>query len=104
VQEEGLSCTWALLQGADWFESALVDYDVCSNWGNWVSAAGLTGNACVISMLPNSSKLTFCKTLLIVMPPLRRRPGQPLQYHQAVKGKHLQPMLASCMPNHIEAS
>ena len=32
-----------MLQGADWFESALVDYDVCSNWGNWVSAAGLTG-------------------------------------------------------------
>lgn len=29
--------------GADWFESALVDYDVCSNWGNWVAAAGLTG-------------------------------------------------------------
>jgi deoxyribodipyrimidine photo-lyase len=21
----------------------LVDYDVCSNWGNWVAAAGLTG-------------------------------------------------------------
>ena len=32
-----------LLQGADWFESVLTDYDVCSNWGNWVSAAGLTG-------------------------------------------------------------
>ena len=31
------------MQGADWFESALVDYDVCSNWGNWVAAAGLTG-------------------------------------------------------------
>ncbi|CAL8468872.1 g8413 [Coccomyxa elongata] len=30
-------------KGADWFESALVDYDVCSNWGNWVAAAGLTG-------------------------------------------------------------
>lgn len=30
-------------QGADWFESALVDYDVCSNWGNWVAAAGMTG-------------------------------------------------------------
>ena len=30
-------------QGADWFESKLLDYDVASNWGNWVSAAGLTG-------------------------------------------------------------
>lgn len=30
-------------QGADWFESQLTDYDVHSNWGNWVSAAGMTG-------------------------------------------------------------
>eukprot|EP00884_Botryococcus_braunii_P017556 jgi/Botrbrau1/4484/Bobra.0220s0018.1 len=30
-------------EGADWFESVLTDYDVCSNWGNWVAAAGLTG-------------------------------------------------------------
>lgn len=29
--------------GADHFESLLVDYDVSSNWGNWVAAAGLTG-------------------------------------------------------------
>merc|ERR1711977_139110 len=29
--------------GADYFESLLVDYDVTSNWGNWVAAAGLTG-------------------------------------------------------------
>ena len=21
--------------GASWFESKLIDYDVCSNWGNW---------------------------------------------------------------------
>ncbi|CAE7601480.1 unnamed protein product [Symbiodinium sp. CCMP2456] len=28
--------------GADWFESYLVDYDVASNWGNWVHAAGMT--------------------------------------------------------------
>lgn len=28
-------------QGAEWFETCLLDYDVCSNWGNWVSAAGL---------------------------------------------------------------
>ena len=30
-------------KGADWFESVLQDYDVASNWGNWCSAAGLTG-------------------------------------------------------------
>ena len=30
-------------RGGDWFEHLLVDYDVASNWGNWVAAAGLTG-------------------------------------------------------------
>ena len=40
---ESMRGAHALLQGADWFESVLVDYDVCSNWGNWVAAAGLTG-------------------------------------------------------------
>ncbi|CAE7476192.1 unnamed protein product [Symbiodinium sp. KB8] len=35
--------------GVDWrygaahFEEYLLDYDPCSNWGNWVAAAGLTG-------------------------------------------------------------
>jgi deoxyribodipyrimidine photo-lyase len=29
--------------GADYFESTLLDYDVHSNWGNWVSGAGMTG-------------------------------------------------------------
>ncbi|CAL5221743.1 g3993 [Coccomyxa viridis] len=36
-----LGIDWRM--GADWFESVLVDYDVYSNWGNWVSAAGMTG-------------------------------------------------------------
>ncbi|CAE8599572.1 unnamed protein product, partial [Polarella glacialis] len=30
-------------RGADWFESCCIDYDVTSNWSNWLSAAGLTG-------------------------------------------------------------
>merc|ERR1719331_396663 len=35
--------------GVDWrfgaahFEEHLLDHDICSNWGNWVAAAGLTG-------------------------------------------------------------
>jgi deoxyribodipyrimidine photo-lyase len=39
----------ALDLGVDWrrgaalFEELLLDYDVASNWGNWVSAAGQTG-------------------------------------------------------------
>ncbi len=36
-----LNCDWRY--GADHFESLLLDYDVYSNWGNWVSAAGMTG-------------------------------------------------------------
>lgn len=27
--------------GASWFESALIDYDVASNWGNWAYVAGV---------------------------------------------------------------
>lgn len=27
--------------GAAYFESELVDYDVCANWGNWSYAAGV---------------------------------------------------------------
>ncbi|MFM1803063.1 MAG: hypothetical protein RJA81_2415, partial [Planctomycetota bacterium] len=27
--------------GAEWFESQLLDYDVCSNWGNWTYVAGV---------------------------------------------------------------
>lgn len=36
-----LNLDWRL--GADYFEHMLLDYDVASNWGNWVAAAGLTG-------------------------------------------------------------
>lgn len=36
-----LGLDWRM--GAAYFESLLLDYDVCSNWGNWVAAAGLTG-------------------------------------------------------------
>lgn len=36
-----LSMDWRY--GADYFESVLLDYDVCSNWGNWCAAAGMTG-------------------------------------------------------------
>jgi len=36
-----LGLDWRL--GGDYFENKLIDYDVASNWGNWVFAAGLTG-------------------------------------------------------------
>jgi deoxyribodipyrimidine photo-lyase len=29
------------LMGAEWFESQLIDYDPCSNYGNWTYVAGV---------------------------------------------------------------
>jgi deoxyribodipyrimidine photo-lyase len=34
-----LNMDWRL--GAAYFESQLIDYDVCSNWGNWAYLAGV---------------------------------------------------------------
>lgn len=34
-----LGINWKL--GAEWYECMLVDYDVCSNWGNWQYVAGV---------------------------------------------------------------
>ncbi|MEL6926177.1 MAG: FAD-binding domain-containing protein, partial [Bacteroidota bacterium] len=34
-----LSVNWQM--GAEYFESLLVDYDPCSNWGNWNYVAGV---------------------------------------------------------------
>jgi deoxyribodipyrimidine photo-lyase len=34
-----LEVNW--IWGAMWFESQLIDYDVCSNWGNWLYVAGV---------------------------------------------------------------
>jgi deoxyribodipyrimidine photo-lyase len=37
VKDLGIDWTW----GAAYFESQLIDYDVCSNWGNWNYLAGV---------------------------------------------------------------
>ena len=37
----GINWQW----GAEWFESRLIDYDVCSNWGNWNYNAGVGNDA-----------------------------------------------------------
>ena len=34
-----LQLDWRL--GAEWFESLLIDHDVCSNYGNWNYVAGI---------------------------------------------------------------
>ena len=40
---KNLGINWKM--GAEWFESLLVDYDVCSNWGNWNYTAGVGNDA-----------------------------------------------------------
>ncbi|MEL6581777.1 MAG: DASH family cryptochrome [Cyanobacteria bacterium J06621_12] len=40
---KNLGIDWRM--GAEWFESRLVDYDVCSNWGNWNYTAGVGNDA-----------------------------------------------------------
>ncbi len=40
---KNLGIDWRM--GAAWFESLLVDYDVCSNWGNWNYTAGVGNDA-----------------------------------------------------------
>ncbi|CAE7486537.1 CFAP157 [Symbiodinium pilosum] len=45
-------------RGADWFESHLLDYDVTSNWANWVRCAGLTeGRLSSFNVVKQSQKL-----------------------------------------------
>ncbi|MEL6776463.1 MAG: DASH family cryptochrome [Cyanobacteria bacterium J06597_16] len=40
---KNLGIDWQM--GAQWFESLLLDYDVCSNWGNWNYTAGVGNDA-----------------------------------------------------------
>lgn len=40
---KNLGINWQ--KGAEWFESLLIDYDVCSNWGNWNYTAGVGNDA-----------------------------------------------------------
>ena len=40
---KNLGINWQM--GAEWFESMLIDYDVCSNWGNWNYTAGVGNDA-----------------------------------------------------------
>jgi deoxyribodipyrimidine photo-lyase len=40
---KNLGIDWRM--GAEWFESQLIDYDVCSNWGNWNYTAGIGNDA-----------------------------------------------------------
>ena len=43
-------------RGAEHFESLLLDYDIASNWGNWVAMAGLTGGRVNVFNIVKQSK------------------------------------------------
>jgi deoxyribodipyrimidine photo-lyase len=51
---QNLGLDWRL--GAEYFEEALNDYDVCSNWGNWLFAAGVTGGRVNVFNIQKQSK------------------------------------------------
>ena len=40
---KNLGLNWQM--GAEWFEYLLIDYDVCSNWGNWNYTSGVGNDA-----------------------------------------------------------
>jgi deoxyribodipyrimidine photo-lyase len=40
---KNLGIDWRM--GSEWFESLLIDYDTCSNWGNWNYTAGVGNDA-----------------------------------------------------------
>lgn len=58
-----LDCGVDWRQGADYFESVLTDYDVCSNWGNWLAAAGLSVRTALLNAL---APVIACDGLLLV--------------------------------------
>jgi hypothetical protein len=49
---------WRL--GAAYFESQLIDYDVCSNWGNWAYLAG-------VEMIQGSTVISIFKNKRMIM-------------------------------------
>ena len=65
-------------QGAEWFEARLLDYDVCSNWGNWVSAAGLSpGRAARFDVVKQVTALRVAMvSVSLLMTAVRARTGR----------------------------
>jgi deoxyribodipyrimidine photo-lyase len=56
--------------GAEWFESLLIDYDVCSNWGNWNYTAGVGNDAssdfAILISLKQSKDYEILKVIIYV--------------------------------------
>jgi deoxyribodipyrimidine photo-lyase len=74
---KNLAIDWRI--GAEWFESLLIDYDVCSNWGNWNYTAGVGNDAREFRYfnIPKQSKTYDSKGdyLRHWLPELRNIPG-----------------------------
>ena len=74
---KNLGIDWRM--GAEWFESLLIDYDVCSNWGNWNYTAGVGNDARDFRYfnIPKQSKTYDTKGdyLRHWLPELRNLPG-----------------------------
>ena len=75
---KNLGIDWRM--GAEWFESLLIDYDVCSNWGNWNYTAGVGNDAREFRYfnIPKQSKTYDPKGKYLKhwLPELRNLPGE----------------------------
>ena len=86
---QNLNVDWRL--GAAYFEEALIDHDVASNWGNWMFAAGLSGGRVNKFNIIKQSKdyddqgeycRLWCPELAQVPPPKIHTPWQLSQQEQ----------------------
>ncbi|MGK7939923.1 MAG: DASH family cryptochrome [Crocosphaera sp.] len=77
---KNLGINW--IMGAEWFESLLIDYDVCSNYGNWNYTAGVGNDARGFRYfnIPKQSKDYDIKGEYIKhwLPELKDIPGQKI--------------------------
>lgn len=103
---KNLGIDWRL--GAEWFESRLIDYDVCSNWGNWNYTAGVGNDSRGFRYfnIPKQSKDYDPKGLYVKhwLPELEQIP--PSKVHapwtlQASEQKRFQIQLGVDYPNPI---
>ena len=73
--------------GAEWFEFLLLDYDPASNWGNWVSAAGLARGRVNKFNIPKQTKdydpeMIYCRKFIPELD--SKNYPRPLQLKKAV--------------------
>ncbi|KAM7267167.1 hypothetical protein ACFE04_009333 [Oxalis oulophora] len=91
VRDMGLD--WRM--GAEWFETCLLDYDPCSNYGNWAYGAGVGNDPregryfSIPKQVPHTAELSGG----IPIGPVILYKGVSLQSHYAIQREHrLQPL------------